>query len=76
MQNLRSMEIQRLQVAADVMTRDVANASPRWTLAQLERVLCAKEVSGCPAVDGQTLVGVEDAELNPCARKSDSLGGE
>jgi len=47
-----------VQVAADIMTREVATASPRWTLAELERVLCEKKVNGFPVVEGRTLVGV------------------
>lgn len=40
------------------MTREVASASPRWTIAELERSLCEKKVSGFPVVDGERLVGV------------------
>ncbi|NNL86062.1 MAG: CBS domain-containing protein [Myxococcales bacterium] len=46
------------KTAADVMATDVFTASPRWTLEELERMLCKKRVSGFPVVEGQNLVGV------------------
>lgn len=52
------MEIRLSWIAADVMESHVATAQPRWTLAELERVLCEKKISGMPVVDGPTLVGV------------------
>jgi CBS domain-containing protein len=45
-------------LAAAIMERDVATASPRWTVTELERQLCEKKVSGFPVVDGRELVGV------------------
>ncbi len=44
--------------AADIMSSDVATASPKWTLSELERQLCAKKVSGFPVVERDRLVGV------------------
>lgn len=44
--------------AADLMTRDVATAGPRWSLRELERVLTKERVSGLPVVEGDKLVGV------------------
>lgn len=45
-------------IAADVMEPHVTSASPRWTVAELERVLCEERVSGLPVVEGDKLVGV------------------
>jgi CBS domain-containing protein len=52
------MEIRLTWIAADVMEPHVATAQPSWTLAELERVLCEKKVTGMPVVDGGALVGV------------------
>ncbi len=40
------------------MSTNVATASPKWTIAEFERQLCAKKVSGFPVVDQDRLVGV------------------
>jgi CBS domain-containing protein len=52
------MEIRLTWIAADVMESEVSSAQPRWSLAELERVLCEKKITGMPVVDGGSLVGV------------------
>jgi len=52
------MEPQSIPTASDVMTREVATASPSWPIAELERVFSEKHVSGLPVVEGHRLVGV------------------
>ncbi len=52
------METGQIRVAADVMQRDVVTVSPRWSMAELERVLCEHKIGGAPVVDGKELVGV------------------
>lgn len=52
------MKSPAVRVASQIMTREVAIASPQWTLAELGRVLCERRVSGLPVVEKKTLVGV------------------
>ena len=47
-----------MPTAADVMRKDPVTASPAWSLAELERELCANRFSGFPVVEGGRLVGV------------------